>query len=62
MMHKILPLLFIVFSTTAFAGKITGTIKDDKGNALSYASISVKEKGGGTTANQQGHYLIELPA
>ncbi len=62
MMHKILLLLFIVFSSTAFAGKITGTIKDDKGNALSYASISVKEKSSGTTANQQGHYQLELSA
>ncbi len=61
-MQKILPLLFILFSTAAFAGRITGTIKDDKGNALPYASVSIKEKGSGTTANQQGHYSLELAA
>lgn len=61
-MQKILLLLFIAFSTTAFAGRITGTIKDDKGNALSYASVSIKEKGSGTTANQQGYYSLELAA
>ncbi|SFQ47907.1 CarboxypepD_reg-like domain-containing protein [Parafilimonas terrae] len=59
-MQKILPLLFIFFSTTAFAARITGTIKDDKGNALPYASVSIKEKGSGTTANQQGYYSLEL--
>jgi len=59
-MQKILPFLFIFFSTVAFAGRITGTIKDDKGNALPYASVSIKEKGSGTTANQQGHYSLEL--
>ena len=62
MMYKILPLLFFFFSTTAFAGKITGIIKDDKGNVLPYASISVKEKNIGTTANQEGHYSLELSA
>lgn len=61
-MQKILPFLFILFSTAAFAGRITGTIKDDKGNALPYASVSIKEKGSGTTANQQGHYSLELAA
>ncbi|MGN6212191.1 DUF5686 and carboxypeptidase regulatory-like domain-containing protein [Parafilimonas sp.] len=61
-MQKILPFLFILFSTAAFAGRITGTIIDDKGNALPYASVSIKEKGSGTTANQQGHYSLELAA
>ncbi len=62
MMYKILPLLFIVFSTTAFAGKITGIIKDDKGNVLPYTSISVKEKNIGTTATKEGRYSLELNA
>lgn len=61
-MQKILPFLFILFSTAAFAGRITGTIKDDKGNTLPYASVSIKEKGSGTTANQQGYYSLELAA
>ncbi len=60
-MHKILSLLLTAFfATTVFAGRITGTITDDKGKPLPYASISVKEKGSGTTANQEGHYSLEL--
>ena len=63
MMHKILPLIFsLFFATAAFAGKITGIISDDKGNPLQYASITVKEKGIGTTANQEGRYSLELSA
>jgi hypothetical protein len=60
-MHKVLPLLFsLLFTVTAFAGKLTGIITDDKGKPLPYASVSVKENGRGTTANQEGRYSIEL--
>ncbi len=60
-MNRILLFLFTFFFTiAAFAGRISGIISDDKGNALPYASILIKEKGNGTTANQQGHYLLEL--
>jgi len=63
MKYKILLLFFITFFTvTAFAGKITGVISDDKGNPLPYASITIKEKHIGTTANQEGHYSLELSA
>lgn len=54
--------IFILLSSSAFAGKITGIISDDKGNPLPYASISIKEKNTGTTANQQGVYSLELNA
>jgi uncharacterized protein DUF5686/carboxypeptidase-like protein len=61
MINKILSLLFsLVFVTIAFAGKITGTVYDDKGNPLAYASLLIKEKSSGTTANQEGHYSLEL--
>ena len=60
-MNRILLSLFILFfATVSFAGRITGVVSDDKGNPLPYASILVKEKGTGTTANQQGRYLLEL--
>src|SRR6478752_245944 len=63
MKNKILLVLFILFFTiTAFAGKITGVISDDKGNPLPYASITIKEKHIGTTANQEGRYSLQLSA
>src|SRR5438477_10056914 len=63
MLNKVLPLAFFLFFTiTASAGKITGIITDDKGNPLAYASILIKENGRGTTANQDGHYSLELSA
>jgi len=58
----LLLLLILFFTTNAIAGKITGVISDDKGNPLPYASISIKEKNTGTTANQQGYYSLELNA
>lgn len=48
--------LFLV----SFAGRVTGTITDDKGNPLPYASIIVKNSGKGTTANSTGKYSISL--
>ena len=61
MKNSILLLLLILFFTTnSIAGKLTGVISDDKGNPLPYASISIKEKNTGTTANQQGYYSLEL--
>src|SRR6478609_9599715 len=54
--------LILFFTTNAIAGKITGVISDDKGNPLPYASITIKEKNNGTTANQQGYYALELSA
>jgi len=54
--------LILFFTTNAIAGKITGVISDDKGNPLPYASITIKEKNTGTTANQQGYYSLELNA
>lgn len=61
MNYKILPFLFyLFFATAAFAGKISGTITDDQNKPLPYASITIKEKGAGTTSNQEGRYSFEL--
>jgi Family of unknown function (DUF5686)/CarboxypepD_reg-like domain len=49
-------LLFCIFSTGVFAQKITGTVKDEKGNPLSYASVLIKNTSRGTTANQNGFF------
>src|SRR5688500_11032197 len=50
----------IFFIVSAFAGRITGAVKNDKGEALPYASILVKGTTVGTTANNNGVYFIEL--
>ncbi len=41
---------------------IKGTISDETGIPLSFATIFVKQKGTGTTANVEGFYEIQLPA
>ncbi|HEY8967806.1 MAG TPA: DUF5686 family protein, partial [Puia sp.] len=45
---------------TAQATRITGIVKDDKGNALPYASILVKGSTRGVTANNEGKYFLDL--
>lgn len=48
---------------TALAqGGVRGTISDEKGEPLSFATIYVREMGTGTTANADGYYAIPLPA
>jgi len=42
------------------ATRITGTVKDDKGNFLAYASILVKGSTRGVTANNEGKYFLDL--
>src|SRR5687768_14867414 len=60
-MQKILlVLLCCQFSLFSFAGKISGTITDSKGNPLAYASVSVKGTTRGTTSNSSGKYAITL--
>jgi hypothetical protein len=48
---------FVLF---AQSGGVKGTIKADDGNALSFATIFVKQLGTGTTANEEGSYEILL--
>src|SRR5438445_2900929 len=45
---------------TARATRISGIVKDDKGNALPYASILVKGSTRGVTANNEGKYFLDL--
>jgi hypothetical protein len=57
--------LFLVFLISAlflttYAGKISGTVTDDNGRALPFASILVKGTPRGTTANNEGQYFLNL--
>jgi hypothetical protein len=45
----------------AIAGKITGAITDEFGDALPYANVLVKGTSMGTSANAQGYYSLTLP-
>ena len=57
------PTLLFVFLFSCFysiAGKISGTITDDKGNPLPYASVSIKGTTRGTNSNSLGRYSITL--
>ncbi len=46
---------------SALAGRISGTVTDDKGNILPYASVFVKGTSLGTTTNNNGKYFLNLP-
>src|SRR5580700_4153342 len=46
--------------TEARATRVTGTVTDDKGNALSYASILVKGFSRGVSAGSDGKYALDL--
>jgi hypothetical protein len=60
-MRKPLLTSLLLFTTAlAFAGRITGTVKNDKGEVLAFASILVKGTTIGTTANNTGVYFLDL--
>jgi hypothetical protein len=60
-MTRFLILLLSAFVANAVhAGTITGTITDEKGNPLPYASVSVKGSNRGANANSSGTYTMEL--
>jgi hypothetical protein len=50
-----------IFFQSARAGKISGTVTDDKGNILAYASVFIKGASVGTTTNNSGRYFLNLP-
>ncbi|MEJ7740162.1 MAG: DUF5686 and carboxypeptidase regulatory-like domain-containing protein [Chitinophagaceae bacterium] len=52
--------LFIAGFIPSVAATISGVVKDDKGNLLSYASILVKNTRIGTTTNEDGRYVLQL--
>jgi hypothetical protein len=58
----ILLFLFSLLHFTAHAVKISGTITDDKGNILPFASVFIKGSSTGTTSNNRGKYFLDLPA
>jgi hypothetical protein len=62
MRKTLLLLTIILFVNKSFAGKINGTVYDEKNAPLPYASILIKENGRGTTSNQEGRYSLELAA
>lgn len=51
--------LFLL-SFPAWAGLIKGTIKDEAGEPLAFATIFVKQTGSGTTTNMNGLYELSL--
>jgi hypothetical protein len=61
-MHKLLSLFFVFSFLTSSAQKIEGTVKDDDGNILPFASILVKGTTHGVTANNHGAFSLTLPA
>jgi hypothetical protein len=56
--------LLILFTSfhclSVFAGRISGTVTDDHGAPLPYASVFVKGTSRGTTTNNQGKYVLDL--
>ncbi|MEM0994962.1 MAG: DUF5686 and carboxypeptidase regulatory-like domain-containing protein, partial [Bacteroidota bacterium] len=46
--------------TASYATVLKGTVSDQTGEVLPYASIFVEETGAGTTTNAEGNYAIEL--
>lgn len=60
----LLAFLAVTYSTIANAQQpgIRGTIQDDLGNPLAYATLFVKQTGSGTTTNIDGTYEMYLPA
>src|SRR5215470_10510898 len=59
-MRPLVLFLFLHLSSFSFAGKISGTVTDDKDAILPYASILVKGTTRGTTANSEGKYFLVL--
>jgi hypothetical protein len=56
----ILTFILFFFSFFTYAGKISGTVTDDKGVILPFASILIKNSTHGTTANNDGKYFLQL--
>ena len=60
MWRTILILILNLISYYSFAGRISGTVTDEKGDALSFSSIFIKGTTRGTTANNEGKYFLDL--
>ena len=59
-MSKLFLLLFVFSTLTSSAQRIEGTVKDNQGNILPFASILVKGTTMGVTANNHGEFSIAL--
>ena len=60
-MKSILLFLFVAASSLiARAGKVHGSVTDEKGNTLPFASVLVKGSSIGTSANNEGKYFLHL--
>ncbi|MFC0182679.1 CarboxypepD_reg-like domain-containing protein [Pseudarcicella hirudinis] len=57
---SVLLILCLSASASLFAGGIKGTVKNMKGEALSFASVLVKGTSKGTMANEDGKYELTL--
>jgi hypothetical protein len=51
---------FTCFLSSSMAGGIRGTVKDEQGEPLAYATIFVKQTGTGTTTNVDGAYELSI--
>lgn len=60
MIKHILFVCFLFSVQSLLAGKISGTVKSDKGEPLPFSSITVKGSKAGTSANNQGAYFLQL--
>jgi len=60
MRNLIFFVLSVLCSTVVRAARVTGTVRDEKGNVLPYSSILVKGTTRGVTAGGDGRYSIEL--
>lgn len=60
MLRCLLFVLTLCLSGVAYATRVTGIVRDDKGNPLAYASLTVKGTTRGVTAGADGRYSIEL--
>jgi hypothetical protein len=58
----LLILSFLISYHVAHAIRVSGTITDDKGNILPFASVFIKGSSQGTTSNTRGKYFLDLPA
>jgi Family of unknown function (DUF5686)/CarboxypepD_reg-like domain len=54
----LLAVILILYTVGGEAQKLTGTVTDDKGHILPFASILIKGTTRGTTANNEGKYFL----
>lgn len=57
-----LCIVFALGSLSGFAQSIRGTVTDESGQALAFASVYIKGGTAGTTSNADGNYVLELTA